>query len=449
MFKKFIALFLVVMLALSLLTACGQTTANTSGNPETSASSAGDQPETSQPASQEPVTIKYYRFNGANGHEQDLQVLMDDFEKKNPGITVEMEIYSWNDYFTKLKTVLNAGDTIDVFETNYENFYTYAMNDILLNLDPLVTADPEFKPEMIKKGAYDSYTYNDQLYGLCTDFSGVLMYYNKDLFDAKGVDYPTADWTWQDELAAAQKLSDPANDVWGTMAPYQAYEFYKTIAQNGGSVWSADNKTCTINSKEVVDAVQWMIDKSIKYQVQPDLFSPYFKTPDYDTKAFQQGKIAMIRGGSWKMEENLKECPFAFDVVVEPGNTAKAHNFFSNANVITKTSKNPEAAWKLLKYLSTDNFSVYMHLNTLGALPVVNDESILKPFTEKTPPENREAVLDIATYAVNVPLGPIPDKWGQVSKIIGDQLDKAAAGKMSVQQAMDEAKVAIEALIES
>jgi multiple sugar transport system substrate-binding protein len=151
------------------------------------------------------VTLKYYRFNGANGHEADLQVLIDDFQKKNEGITIKMEIYAWADYFTKLNTVLNAGDAVDVFETNYENFYTYAMNDILYDLDAIVAADKGFNPSMIKAGAFESYKYKGKLYGLCTDFSGVLMYYNKDLFDAAGVAYPTADWTWQDELAASRE----------------------------------------------------------------------------------------------------------------------------------------------------------------------------------------------------------------------------------------------------
>ena len=441
MFKKSIILMLAILMISTMLFGCGQATAET-----TQPTGGGTTAPTTAPT-QGPVTLKYYRFNGANGHEADLQVLIDDFQKKNEGITIDMEIYAWADYFTKLNTVLNAGDAVDVFETNYENFYMYAMNDILYDLDGIVAADKDFDPSMIKAGAYESYKYNGKLYGLCTDFSGVLMYYNKDMFDAAGVAYPTTDWTWQDELAAAEKLTDTGKGIWGTLSPYQAYEFYKTIAQNGGSIWSADNKTVTINSPEVVEAVQWMIDKSVKYQVQPDLSSPFFKTPDYDTTAFKTGKVAMIRTGSWKLGEFLSECEFAFDVVVEPGNTAKAHNFFSNANVVNKSTKSPEAAWALLKYLATDNFSVYMCLNTMGALPVVNDDSILAPFLAQTPPENRAAILDIATYAVNVPLGPIPDKWGQVSKIIGDQLDLAAAGKSTVQAAMDKAKADIEALM--
>jgi len=441
MFKKSMTLILATCMLFTVLAGCK------SADPTSVATSTGSSASASASVKAEPVTLTYYCFNGANGHEADLKVMMDDFQKKNEGITVKMEVYAWADYFTKLKSVLSANGAVDVFETNYENFYTYAMSDVLLNLDTVMKADKSFDATMIKKGAYESYKYNSSLYGLCTDFSGCLMYYNKDLFDAKKVAYPTDKWTWKEELAAAQQLTDTAAGVWGTVSPFQAYEFYKTIAQNGGSIWSADNKSVTINSKEVVDAVQWMIDKSVKYKVQPDLSSPYFKTADYDTKAFEQGKVAMIRTGSWKLDEFLKECKFKFDVVVEPGNTAKAHNFFSNANVVTKSTKNPEASWKLLKYLSTDNFSVYLHLNSLGALPVVADESALQPYIAKTPPSNRKAILDIATYAVNVPLGPIPDKWSQVSKIIGDQLDKAAASKLTVQQAMDEAKTSIEALL--
>jgi hypothetical protein len=58
----------------------------------------------------------------------------------------------------------------------------------------------------------------------------VVLFYNKTLFTAAGVEAPTADWTWADEQAAAQKLTDKAAGVWGDYQPIAYNEYYKALA---------------------------------------------------------------------------------------------------------------------------------------------------------------------------------------------------------------------------
>ena len=70
----------------------------------------------------------------------------------------------------------------------------------------------------------------------------MVLYYNKDLFDAAGLDYPTADWTWADEKAAAEALTDEEAGVWGDHQPVSFYEYYKALAQNGGQFLSEDGR---------------------------------------------------------------------------------------------------------------------------------------------------------------------------------------------------------------
>ncbi len=185
--------------------------------------------------------------------------------------------------------------------------------------------------------AYQAFSRDGKQYGLPESFSNVVLFYNKDLFDAAGVDYPTPEWTWQEELAAAQKLTDAANGVWGEFSPIQFWEFYKTAAQNGCSVLSADGKSSTINEPACVEALTWMVDKINKYKISP---TDAEMAGVSDGDMFKQGKLAMLRTGIW-MFDGFKDAPFTWDIALEPGNTQKAHHFFSNGVAISAAHAAP------------------------------------------------------------------------------------------------------------
>ncbi len=197
------------------------------------------------------VTIKYMTFSAAPNYLAQLDETVAAFEAANPGIKVEVETQSWDAYFTKLQTVVAANQAPDAFELNYENFVTYAERGALADLTPMLGADAAaYNPTALAVFAQDG-----KQYGLVESFSNVVLFYNKDLFDAAGVAYPSPDWTWTEELAAAQKLT--GNGVWGSFAPIQFWEFYKTIAQNGGAILSPDKQTVTIDSPQNVETLTW------------------------------------------------------------------------------------------------------------------------------------------------------------------------------------------------
>ena len=133
-------------------------------------------------------------------------------------------------------------------------------------------------------------------YALPSSFSDVVLYYNKDLFDAAGLDYPTSDWTWADEKAAAEALTDQAAGVWGDHQPVSFYEYYKALAQNGGEFLAADGKSVAFNSPEGIEAAEWLVDKS--GTVMPTIEQGQ-GTPDFDTNLFKDGKLAMLHTGIW------------------------------------------------------------------------------------------------------------------------------------------------------
>ena len=415
--------------------ACTGTTAEPTATPDVPAAS---QPSAVTAAPQEDVTLTYFTFSAAPDHLEDLDAIVQAFEQKNPNISIEVQTAAYADYFTKLQTQVAGGSPPDTFELNYENSVAYASSGALLDLSPLAAADPDFDPSVYYPKAYEVFQADGKQFGVPEQFSDVILFYNKDLFDAAGVDYPDASWTWEDERAAAEKLTDTANGVWGHFQPIQFFEFYKVLAQNGGSFFNADQTQATFNDAKGVEAAEWLIGKLDK-TMPSDAFGP-----DQDSALFKSGKLAMWHTGIW-LFPSLADAPFAWDVSVEPGNVQKAHHFFANAVVASATTEHPAEAWAWLRFLNSSDEAVKVRLDASWELAAVADQSLFAPYLSQTPPDNREAVFEAMSDIVTP---PVIEQQSQMQDIVSQALEKARLGQMSIPDALNEAAAQVDALLQ-
>lgn len=400
---------------------------------------AGDSSSESPDAgSTEPVTLQFYNFTAGTDHADQLQAIVDAFEAANPGIKVEVTNGAYETYFTDLQTRIAGGTAPDAFELNYENFVSFAASGALLDL---TSAAPDvIDPDKYYPKAYDAFNYKGTQYGLPESFSNVVLYYNKDLFDAAGVSYPTKDWTWKDENAAAEKITDKAKGIWGDYQPYTFNEFYKTLAQNGGSFFNEDGTKATFNSPEGVAAAAFLTDKVGKTMpTQADMAGKG------DDILFEQGQIAMWHTGIWMFGLLTEGNPANWDIEVEPGNTQHASHFFSNAAVVSATTAHPAEAAKWANFLASSDETVKQRLDNNWELPAVIDDEALKPYMEKHPPANKQAVFD-SLDAVVVP--PVTEHQQELQDIVTLALQQVVEGQMSVQDALDDAAQQVDALLQ-
>lgn len=425
--KRFGLVLAVVLGFVLLLSACGPAPAAT--NPAPAATPVAEKPK-------EPVTITFMTFSAAPDHLKDLDKIVQAFQAKNPDVKVQVDPVAYNDYFTKLQTAAAGGSLPDSFELNYENFVAYAKKGVLADMSALASADKAFNPAVYYPKAYQVFQYQGKQYGLVETFSTVVLFYNKDLFDKAGVKYPTADWKWTDEVEAAKKLT--SSGVWGTFQPVQFWEFYKTIAANGGSIVDSAGKV-VIDSPANQETLQYMIDKVKKYHVTP---TDAEMGGQDDGALFKAGKIAMDHTGIW-MFGAFKDVPFKWDIALEPGNQTHASHFFANAISISKTSKNQEAAWRWSKFLTAAAEAAQVRVDSGWELPAVADSKLVDGYLKQTPPASRQAVFDALNYPV-VP--PVLENWDAETKAVGDELDAAKAGKKSVAEALTAAKSKLEAM---
>ena len=425
--KRALAILAACLSLLMVLSACG--------GGGTDPTPAGTDPATSGgDVASEPVTITYCNFNASGGNEETMQRMYEAFHEEYPNITVEIETIAMDDYFTQLQTRIVGGTAPDCFEMNIENFAAYAGMGALA---PIEGVDLSGMDET----ALSAFTVDGVQYGLPGNFSNVVLVYNKDLFDQANLEYPTSDWTQEDVQKAAEAISALGDDIYGYYQPLTYNEFYKACAQFGGSLLNEDKTEFTINSPENVAAAQMMADRVLVTNVQPTA-EQMGGTGDWDL--FMSGRLGMIPTGIWAFNTFAEGCDFAWDIAVEPGMEQKATHFFSNACVVNEASENKEAAMTWITWLCSSPTAAEIRIEAGWDLPAINDEEVLSSYLDLTPPDNREAVFESLDYLV-VP--PVIEDYALMSDIIGQQLEAAAAGTVTVQEALDAAQAQCEAQI--
>ncbi|MBH0083188.1 sugar ABC transporter substrate-binding protein [Salinibacterium sp. SWN167] len=389
----------------------------------------------SEPAAEDgPVTITYSNFTSSGGNEDNLQTIVDAFEAENPNVTVDITTLPYGDYFTTLQTDLAAGTVADVVDTNYDFFPQLASSGSLAPLE--VT-----NPESYRESLIDAYAVDGTSYGLPSSFSDVVLYYNADLFDAAGLDYPTSSWTWADEQAAAEALTDSASGTWGDHQPVSFYEFYKVLDQNGASFLSDDGTSVAFNTAAGIEAAEWLTDKS--GTVMPTIEEGQ-GTADFDTNLFLEGKLGMMHSGVWVFGA-LADAPFAWDIAVEPGNTQQASAVFSNAVGVSAASDHIAEATAFAEFLTSSQTMIDVRLDSGWELPPTSDEDQLAVYLTKDTPANRQAVFDSLDTIALTPL--VENGQQEMQDIVTEELIEAQAGRKSVADALASAEERINAVI--
>ena len=384
-------------------------------------------------ASAEEVTLSYFTFSAAPDHLEDLDAIVAAFEAEHPSVTIEVQTAAYDDYFTSLQTQIAGGAAPDTFELNYESFVTYARSGALLDLTDHVGDLGRYYPL-----ALEGFQDGGVQYGLPATFSDVVLIYNKDLFDAAGLDYPTADWTWEDEQAAAEALTDADAGVYGDFQPVSFFEFYKALAQAGGTFFD-DEGNAAFNSPEGVAAAEWLTGKP--GTTMPTL-AEIGGTPDFDTNLFRSGKLAMWHNGIWQFT-GLNEAGVNYDIVVEPGSVTPANAVFMNGAVASAGTDHPSEAAAWIEFLTGSPTTVETRLASSWELPAVDDDAAFASYLEITPPENREAVFEALEHIV---LPPVIERQQELQDIVTRALERILIDGVEVQTALDDAVAEVDEL---
>ncbi len=390
----------------------------------------------SAPASWADTEITY-QFWGSPQEVEAWNAVARSFEAEHPGIKVNVEASDWDSYWEKLKVKMAGGTPPDVFAMDAPLYKDWQSRGVLLNLQPYID-----KEKGILDGVYPitlkAYETPEGYFGLPRDFQTIVLYYNKDMFDAAGVAYPTDSWTWDDLRATAAKLTldkngDGKTDQWGFWA--EAYDMEPLwgalVWAFGGDVVDPSAGKTLISSPEATAAFQflsdmWLIDKSLPTQLQ---------LQQYGTDGFYAGIAAMGVSGHWTVPD-YSPLAFKWDIAPMPkGPAGRATSVNSAGFVIAKGSKHPDEAWAFAKYAFGEKGQT--ELAKIGlAIPVRQAIAEGPAYLQQATKIDHSLFVKALDYAKPKPVFKGYEEW---SSAVGDALTMIWSGEMEVADGLTEA----------
>ena len=304
------------------------------------------------------------------------------FEEKNPGVKVQVEAYG-TDFSMKIAAAYGAGNPPDVsFMWDYPSFY-----QSLEALDEYLLKDKSFDVNDLVPGLLKQNQFQGKTYGLPSGFSTRVMFYNKDMFDAAGLAYPTENWTWEDLRNYAKKLRNKDKKQYGYVinAATDLYDFQAHLWSAGSSLISADGKKIqgyfnSPSSKAFFTMFATMLDS--EQALYLDL-----NEGQKTRELFISDRFAMIDHSIW-FKASLEKAGKRFGIVGLPRfQDFPVKNIVNNSGIaMAKDSKNKALAWEFIKfYLSPE--AVMMRskadlpvLKSVAAMSDYMDNPNIKPF---------------------------------------------------------------------
>ena len=365
------------------------------------------------------------------------QTIVDEFQALHPDIVVNVDVSDWTSYWDKLRTLYAGGTPPDVFAMDAPLYPDWQSRDVLLNLQPYLDQDPTFLDGFYPV-TLEAYKRDDGYYGLPRDFQTITLFYNKDMFDAAGVDYPTDKWTLDDLRTAAKSLTkdsdgDGVTDQWGFATDLYDMELFwsEAIWEYGGEIISPDYTKTLLGEGKAVDAWNFIADMALtdKSIPDPDQSSQFGGDP------FAAGVAAMTTIGHWVVPQ-YSQLGFKWDVAPMPsGPEGRVTSINSAGFVVAKDSKNPDAAWEFVKYATGQ--SGQTRLAELGfAIPVLQSVAESPIYLEqKTAPIDHKVFLDALEYARVKPSFRGYEEW---STVVGDGLYNVWIGDAAISDALAE-----------
>lgn len=273
------------------------------------------------------------------------------FMKANPDIQVQVLTVPSEGYDQKVLTMIAGGTPPDIFGSGDVQIPTIVSKHYALDLKPLIDKEgydlADFYPQVV-----EGLTFNGQLVGLTDNWDTQVLYYNKSLFDAKQVPYPTEAWTWDDYVVAARKLTSGsgAAKTYGTVYDPWFVPIFDQIWSNGGEIFNADGTKCELSGPKAVEAMQWVADL-LASGVAPT--RNQLEQGKEAGELFETGRAAMLVGaGRWAAFDFNEVKKFDWAVAPLPKGSAGRANFFHlPMYAISANAKNKAGAWKFLKYM--------------------------------------------------------------------------------------------------
>ncbi len=409
------------------------------------------------PAPAQPVEVTWYvRSNPGENPWQRDQVIPR-FQEMHPEIKVKLIVTPQTEAVPKLLAMISAGTAPDIWANNFGAGFTAGLGlGAIRPLSDHIDLSSSIKLDDYGKPVIDLFTRAGKVWAIPFMTCGSFVFYNKDLFDQAGVQYPSFNWddrswTWERMVETAGKLTKN----YGQGADAQYGLLYWTWAgwQHLQWLWGVDafkpddyksGYPCKINltSEKALEAYQAGVDLIYKDKVAPPPAQVDAISAAGDP--FRSGKVAMSMSGGWGFWGYRNFTTFKWGAAAIPWVATNTTILWPDANMIAKVSKVANAAWKLLEYVSVgEGLKGFIQATEEQPAPRSSWDDWYALFQDKVPLEELKAGMEGSVKYGRIPHSHTMAESDRMDTILTQQFDSLWLGEKSAKEVASAAEAEV------
>ncbi|MGM0986400.1 MAG: ABC transporter substrate-binding protein [Pseudomonadota bacterium] len=397
----------------------------------------------------DPVELTMYYPVAVGGALTDVvDGLVEDFEAEHPAISVEA-IYAGNYDDTRVRAMsaIEAGDAPQLSVMFSIDMFDLIEQDAIVAFDDLVETEEEqawlesFYPGLMENGQLDG-----QTYGIPFQRSTIVLYWNKDAFEAAGLDPETPPETWEEmaEMGAAVREAS-GGEQWGVMVPSTGYPYWMFQAfafQNGHRLMSEDGTEVHFDDPAAIEALEYWVSLATQHEAMPD------GTIEWGTlrQNFLEQSTAMMWHSTGNLTAVRNAADFDFGVAMLPMKTQRGSptgggNFYLFKDT---TEEEQQAAMTFIRWMTSPERAAAWSIETgyMGVSPAAYETRALQDYIDTFPPaavardQLEHGTAELATY-----------QGGRVRRALDNAVQAALTGQMTPEEALTQAQREAEAAL--
>lgn len=343
-------------------------------------------------SSRDDRTVIKFASWGSKSEIDIIKPILKDFENEYPEIKVEFMHIPQN-YFQKIHLLFASNTAPDVVFVNNLYLPIYANAKVLEPVGDWADLS-QYDDNVLK-----SLSWQGTLYAIPRDVSNLVIFYNKDLFDKKHVKYPDKNWTMDEFLTTAKKLT--GDGILGVSFEEESLFFLPYLMSSGGGILSDDLSKNIIEENSSQRGLKFYADLRKKYHVAPRSEESASATM---AQLFLQQKIGMHLSGRWLVPKYREDAKFRWDIAPFPkGEAGSIVPLDASGWAVTKSSRHKKEAYLLINYLASKNSIEKITCSGL-IVPARKDVANSMAFLDGKAPQNARVFIDVIKTSKPTPV---------------------------------------------
>ncbi|WP_217560775.1 ABC transporter substrate-binding protein [Paenibacillus sp. GbtcB18] len=399
--------------------------------------------------------VFWHAMGGANTKVVDQ--LVADYNASQDKIKVEAVFQgSYDDLLSKLKASMGTKEGPSVVQM-YEIGSRFMIDSKMVTpMQNFIDAD-KYDLTQLEPNITGYYTFNDKLFSMPFNTSNPVLYYNKDLFKAAGLDPEKPPATYEEFQKAAEAISKTGKATGGNFAIY-GWFMEQFFANQGAEYINNGNgrkelaTQSLVNSEAGVQTLTWW-----KNMVDSKAMNNLGRKTDDSKKAFSAGQVGMILDSTAALKGLVDSSKGKFEVgtgfLPKPANAKDGGVVVGGASLWIMNDRaddEQKATWDFIKFLTSPKEQAYWHINT-GYFPITKkayDEQSVKD-NMKNFPQFQTAVDQLHQTKLNTATqGAVMGVFPEARQIVEGAIEEVLNNKKSPKDALDAAAKDITSKIE-